>query len=131
VRYLVFIAAGVAAAFAAVALAASQSAHVAIAQTSPVVVTGAGFKKHERVTLTVSSKSTRTKRIVAGSRGGFSATFRGFSIARCVEYSVRAKGNRGSSAFVKVIPECAPARRIETTTDVGLPSDPGAPKKPH
>jgi hypothetical protein len=121
--------------FAGVALASSGDraarAQVAVAQTSPVVITGAGFKKGERIALTVSSKSMRTKRIVAGAGGGFRTMFRGFSIARCTEYTVRARGNRGSSAVLRVIPDCPAQRQVETTVDPGLPSDPGAPKKPH
>ena len=121
--------------FAGVALASSGDraarARVAVAQTSPAVITGAGFKKGERIALTVSSKSTRTKRVVAGATGGFRTMFRGFSIARCTEYAVRAKGNRGSSAVLRVIPDCPAQRQVETTMDPGLPSDPGAPKTPH
>lgn len=124
------IAAGVTAVVSAVALGATRSAHLSVTTTAPTTITGTGFKKHERVTVTVSASDTRTKRVVAGLRGGFTTTFKGFAIGRCVAYTVRAKGDRGSTALLKVTPECAPAR-IETTTDVLFPQDPGAPKKPH
>jgi hypothetical protein len=124
------IAASVTAILSAVALGATKSAHVAVTATSPTTIQGTGFKAHERVTLTVSAKETRTKRIYAGARGSFTTTFKGLTIPRCDSYTVRAKGNRGSTALLRVIPECAPMR-IETTTDPGLPSDPGAPKKHH
>ena len=130
-RYLLLVAAGIAAAYAAAAFAAANSAHLLIAKMSPVVVSGTGFKARERVSLTVTSKATRTKRVVAGPRGGFKITFRGLSIAHCVAYSVTAKGNHGSTATLKVVPECAPARRVDTTSDPGLPYDPGAGKKHH
>ena len=109
-RYLLLslavLAALAAAVLATVAFGATKRAQVAVAQTSPTVITGAGFKKREHLAVTVSTNSTRTKRIYAGPRGGFRTTFRGFSIPACTEYTVRAKGNRGSLAVLHVIPEC-------------------------
>jgi hypothetical protein len=138
-RYLVLCLAAVAAALAAilatVAFASSSGpsaatrAKVAVAQTSPAVITGAGFKKHERVAVTIASKTTATKRIYASVGGGFRTMFRGYTIPYCTEYTVRAKGNRGSLATLHVIPECPATRQVETTSSPGLPSDPGAPKK--
>ena len=85
-----------------------RTAHVALASSSPVSIRGTNFRSHERVVVTVSAKSTRTKTISAGVRGGFKVTFTGLSIGSCDAYSVRAKGNRGSIAFLKVRPECPP-----------------------
>jgi hypothetical protein len=90
------------------AVASTSTAHIGFASISPVSVRATGFKSGEGVVVTVSSKVTRKKTVTAGSRGAFRATFTGFSIAKCQAYSVRAKGNRGSTASARVIPECAP-----------------------
>jgi hypothetical protein len=88
--------------------AASRTAHVSVTSLSPVVVRGTNFLPNERVTVTVFAKGTRTKTVSANLPGGFRATFHTLSIGTCQAYAVRAKGNRGSTAFLKVIPECAP-----------------------
>jgi hypothetical protein len=88
--------------------ATTRAAHLTVPSRSPVAVRGTGFHAGERVTVTVSAKSVRKKAVTATRLGAFRATFRGFSIGYCDPYTVRAKGNRGSSAFVRVIPECAP-----------------------
>jgi len=122
-----------AAVFTAISLAATTSARLSLGSRSPVTVSGSGFKAHEHVKLTVSATTTRSKLLVTGTRGGFRTTFKAFAIGRCDAYVVTAKGNRGSSAVVRVTPDCAPARApaATTTTDALLPQDPGAPKKPH
>jgi hypothetical protein len=103
----------------------SRTAHVTLASLSPVSVSGTSFRAHERVAVTVSAKSTRTKTVTAGARGGFKVTFTSLSLGTCQAYALRAKGNRGSIAFLKVTPVCAPTGE----PDPGLPSDP-IPKKP-
>jgi hypothetical protein len=90
------------------AAASTRSARITVPSLSPVVVSGTGFRAGERVAVSVSSKSTQKKSVTASLRGRFRATFRGFSIPDCEQYSARAKGSRGSSASVKVMPECAP-----------------------
>jgi phosphate-selective porin len=109
------------------AAASTRSARITVPSLSPVVVSGTGFRASERVAVSVSSKSTQKKSVTASLQGRFRATFRGFSIHYCEEYSARAKGNRGSTAFVKVIPECAPTGPTGDL-DTGLPIDPN-PKK--
>jgi hypothetical protein len=111
------------------AVASSNTARIGFASVSPVTVRGTGFKSGERVAVTVSSKVTKKKTVTASSRGGFKARFSGFSIARCQAYAVRAKGNRGSTAFAKVIPECAPPAVPSTSDNPLYPIDP-KPKKP-
>ena len=110
------------------AVASNSTAHVGFASISPVSLRGTGFVPRERVAVTVAAKITRKKTVTANLRGAFRATFTGFSIARCQAYAVRAKGNRGSTASAKVIPECAPPA-VPGTSDTLLPIDPG-PKKP-
>ena len=91
---------------AASASISSRTAHIAITSRSPVVVSGTGFQPNERVTVNVSAKSTRRKVVTATRLGAFRATFRGFSVGYCQPYSAQAKGDRGSRASMKVIPEC-------------------------
>ena len=100
----------------------SRTAHVTLATTSPVSVRGTSFRSHERVVVTVSAKSTRTKTVTAGARGGFRVTFTRMSFGTCQAYAVRAKGNRGSIAFLKVTPVCAPSGP-SGEPDPGLPTD--------
>jgi hypothetical protein len=109
------------------AVASTSTAHIGFTSTSPVSVRGAGFKSGERIALTVSSKVTRRKTVTASLRGVFHATFKGFSIARCQAYAVSAKGNRGSIASAKLIPECA--QPVPNGSDPLYPTDP-IPKKP-
>jgi hypothetical protein len=115
----------IAAVGAATAVAGTR-AHVAVMATAPVTIHGTSFQARERVTLTVTASSIRTKVVRATARGTFTATFTHFVIAHCQGYVIRAKGNDGSLVTLKVTPECPPP-----STDPGLPTDPGAPKKPH
>lgn len=84
----------------------SRTAHITITSRAPVVVRGTGFQPSERVTVTASAKSTHRKVVTATRLGAFRVTFRGFSIGNCQFYSAQAKGNRGSTASMKVIAEC-------------------------
>jgi hypothetical protein len=86
---------------------ATRTAHVTVTSPSPFTVRGAGFLPGERVTVTVAAKATRTRSVTASTRGNFHLTFWSLSIGTCDAYAVRAKGSRGSTAFVKVLPECA------------------------
>ena len=88
------------------AAASTRTAHVMLVSNAPASVRGTGFRANELVRVTVSATGTRTKQVTAGRRGTFRVTFAGFSIDYCVPYTVRARGNRGSRAFVKIIPEC-------------------------
>jgi hypothetical protein len=87
---------------------AAGTARVTVPSTAPVAVRGTGFKSHERVTVTVIAKAAHTRRVTATSQGTFRARFASVSLGYCQAYSVRARGNRGSTAFLKVVPECAP-----------------------
>jgi hypothetical protein len=105
-------------------VAAGSTARIGFASISPVSVRGAGFKPGERVTVTVSAKVTRKKIVTASARGAFRATFKGLTIPRCRPYGVQARGNRGSIAGIKLIPECAPPAPPDTSDPPLLPSDP-------
>ena len=84
----------------------SRIAHITVTSRSPVIVRGTGFRSTERVVVTVSMTKTYKKTVTATRLGAIRATFTGVSISNCQIYSVRAKGNRGSTAILKVIPEC-------------------------
>jgi hypothetical protein len=86
--------------------ASTRAAQVAVVSRSPVIVRGTGFRPSERVVVTVSSKSSRTRTVIATTLGRFRIVFKDYSFGYCQPYAIRAKGNRGSSVFVKVIPEC-------------------------
>ena len=86
----------------------TRKAHITMTSLAPVTVSGTGFRAKERVTVSVSAKATHKKVVVASRLGAFRATFRGMQIGYCQFYSAQAKGNRGSTASLKVIPECAP-----------------------
>jgi hypothetical protein len=105
---------------------------VTITSMSPAVVHGAGFVPQERVTVTVSSKGSRTRIVTASAAGAFRIRFVGFTIARCTPYGVRAKGNRGSFVSWKIVTMCAePSPTGQTTPEPTplTPTDP-TPKKP-
>jgi hypothetical protein len=104
---------------------------VTITSMSPAVVYGAGFVSHERVTVTVSSKGSRTRIVAASATGSFRIRFLGFSIARCTPYGVRAKGNHGSFVSWKIVTMCAepsPAGQANPEPPPLTPNDP-TPKK--
>lgn len=93
-----------------VAVAAPVPARVLLTDPSPVTLRGVGFKKLERVQLSVGSgeRSSVSKRLRAGEHGRFLVVFRGFELGRCGgELSVKAVGNRGSRvAWVLHQPDC-------------------------
>ncbi|MFL5982279.1 MAG: hypothetical protein ACJ74R_11275 [Gaiellaceae bacterium] len=88
------------------AVGATTRARVAVTSTDPMTVVGSGFRSRERVTVTVMTTGIHRKVVTAGAKGGFTAKFAGATIGYCESYFVRAKGNRGSLAILKVIPEC-------------------------
>jgi len=90
-------------------------AKVAVMSTAPVTVRGTSFHSHERVTVTVIASSTRTKVVTANAHGAFTATFTHFAIGHCQGYEIRAKGNHGSLATLKLTPECPPPAASKTS----------------
>src|SRR4051794_12773726 len=90
------------------AVAAVTRARVAVSSTAPATVVGTGFQSGERVAVTFVAREMYRKVVTANATGSFTVKFRAATIRRCESYFVRAKGNRGSLAIVKVMPECAP-----------------------
>ncbi|MEP6977977.1 MAG: hypothetical protein ABI948_07980 [Thermoleophilia bacterium] len=94
--------------------APSRTARVAITSLAPFTVRGSSFQPAERVALLVSVKSRWERTVVASSTGSFVARFTGPTIGPCSAYFVRARGNRGSLAVIKVMPECpAPPQPVD------------------
>lgn len=78
-----------------------------IADVTPFVVRGSGFRPHERVRVVLKTKARRVKTVLATATGTFRVRFVGVSLRACVGYLVRATGNKGSRAYVRQVPECA------------------------
>lgn len=93
-------------AFGAASGDASARARLTVVDTAPFTVRGSGFKPAERVALVVAVKNRWERTVVATSTGSFVARFTGPTIGRCSAYFVRARGNRGSLAVIKLVPEC-------------------------
>jgi hypothetical protein len=91
-----------------VAGASQVRARLSIVTTVPFSVHGTSFRPRERVTITLTAASVRSKVVTATKRGAFTATFKGFAVPHCVGYTVKAKGSRGSVATLSITPECPP-----------------------
>jgi len=92
---------------------ASARARLTVVDTTPFTVRGLGFKPAERVALLVTVKSRWQRTVVASSTGSFRARFTGPTVTTCTGYFVRARGNRGSLAVLKVVPECPPPQPVD------------------
>ena len=86
----------------------SARARVAVIDKAPFTVRGSNFQPAERVALLVSVKGQWQRTVVASSTGSFVTRFRGLALQQCGGYFVRARGNRGSYAVIKVMPQCPP-----------------------
>jgi hypothetical protein len=81
-----------------------------LADRTPVVIRGAGFAPHERVTVVVASGSRSSSRVSSNANGAFIARFK-FALGRCARYSVQAFGSTGSRAHLmpsRVTIDCVP-----------------------
>jgi hypothetical protein len=79
---------------------------VRVADFSPFVVRGAGFRADERVTVVAQVQGRHVKAALSGARGGFTVRFAAVSIRGCAGYLVRATGSKGSRAYLRHVPEC-------------------------
>ena len=97
-------------ALALVAVAAASAAPPKLTVTSQdrFTVRGVRFHPGERVLVVVAAASLRaSKRLRAGTAGGFTAQFPAVQFSTCETYTVRATGDRGSQAILRVRPpEC-------------------------
>jgi hypothetical protein len=101
----------IAAAGAGAATTADQrSPALRIADRQPLVLRGTGFKPSERVRVTVSADGdSATRRLRAGARGVFSATFERMALHPCDGLFASAVGASGSRAKLKAEPQCPPS----------------------
>jgi hypothetical protein len=98
----------IAAVFASSAAAASAP-KVTLVDRAPVVLRGTSFKPYERIRLRTVMVGELTTRIVHATRtGSFRVSFTNVTLGACAAYSVRAIGDRGSRALLRLVPECAP-----------------------
>ena len=94
----------------------AAKARIWLADRSPLVVKGSGFKPHERVVVTAQLGSRYVVRRVATAAGTFTATFTtaGGKVG-CNGIAVRAAGARGTVAVLKVPGmECPPPPPVDS-----------------
>lgn len=98
---------------ASVVVAASYARPVVVpVDRAPLTIRGLGFQpgEHVLVRAIVRGGPRRSKTLVAGTRGGFTARFRSLEVSKCGSYSIRATGSHGSrAAFTAPPPPCGPA----------------------
>jgi len=88
--------------------ATTRTARVTVTDVTPFTVHGSHFLARERVTVVVTIKGRHVHTLTATAAGTFTTRFTSVSLAGCTAYAVRATGDRGSTAFLKVMPECPP-----------------------
>jgi hypothetical protein len=87
----------------------NRTARLQLADTAPLTLRGTGFAPGERVRVTVTAMTTRTKRVVAGRSGRFLVSLAGVPYDRCLGMSAQAVGSEGSLARLKLPqPLCPP-----------------------
>jgi hypothetical protein len=86
----------------------SRTARITVTNLSPVTVHGTRFVGGERVTVVFSLKTRHVHRLRATAAGTFTTRFTAVTIDRCTAYAVQATGSSGSTAFLKVVPQCPP-----------------------
>jgi hypothetical protein len=87
-----------------------RSPRLAVVDTSPLVVAGAGFAARERVTVTaLTSLGSRIQRTYASATGAFRVRFGLFSQPCGKPFAVRARGATGDVALARLpAPPCVP-----------------------
>jgi hypothetical protein len=71
--------------------------------TQPVVrVQGTGFRRHERVKVTLVTSTRHVRHVTASSSGRFTVRFGGVHVGRCGGFSVSASGSLGSMASAHI-----------------------------
>jgi|tagenome__1003787_1003787.scaffolds.fasta_scaffold20669992_1 hypothetical protein len=90
------------------AAATAGPAKLSVVSTHGFTVQGTTFKpgEHVVVRLTTGGESV-SKRLAAGTKGGFVVRFPTMFVARCASYVVSATGDMGSRAGLRIMPECA------------------------
>ena len=82
-----------------------------IVHTKPFVVSGAHFRAHERVVVTLDTATRHLRRVVTDASGSFLADFGVIAFGRCAGFGLSAVGASGDRAVAKIPrPACIPAR---------------------
>ena len=99
-----------ASALAGTALASTaQAPHLRLTDSTPLTVTGTGFKSHEHVKVVYSADQTWTRRVTATAAGTFNARFADVRFQACKLHRLYAVGSMGSKASFRMPPvSCAP-----------------------
>jgi hypothetical protein len=79
-----------------------------VPDTTPFAVRGNRFKSSEQVRVVAQVQGRRVKTVRASAIGVFTVRFP-VSIQPCTGYIVRATGSKGSHAYLRHLPSCAPA----------------------
>jgi hypothetical protein len=86
-----------------------QTPRLRVADSTPLTVTGVGFKSHERVRIVYSADQTSTRHTTATAAGTFTARFVGVAFQACKLHRLWAVGSLGSKAVFRMPPvPCAP-----------------------
>jgi hypothetical protein len=93
--------------------ARTERARLWLVEPSPLTVAGSGFDARERVTVTVWTKERRARTVTASATGRWRLVFRAAEVRACEPYSIVAKGDHGSRASLKFMPECPPIQPID------------------
>jgi hypothetical protein len=92
---------------AAASAATAGPAKLTLMSSTQFAVRGSTFHPREHVLVVVSAKGEHaSKRIAAGPAGGFVARFPTVDLPSCAAFIIRATGDEGSHAALKVVPEC-------------------------
>jgi hypothetical protein len=91
-----------------VATAAASPATLRVMPGTQFTVRGIGFHPGERVLVAVQAgEDAASKRVNAGTGGGFIVRFPGLEVGSCPGYTVRATGDKGTRALLRMrVPEC-------------------------
>jgi hypothetical protein len=89
--------------------AGSGASTLRVVDRGPLTVEGRSFAPLERVRVVVLAPETAGRVVVATRAGSFTATFDTVTVGRCEALTLRARGSRGSTAYVNFpAPACLP-----------------------
>jgi hypothetical protein len=91
-----------------VTAARTDRARVWLVEPAPLTVAGSGFLAGERVTVTAFTKTRYVRSVTATQAGRWRVVFRRAEVGACEAYAITARGDRGSRATIKFMPECPP-----------------------
>jgi hypothetical protein len=87
--------------------ALARQPRLSVLDTSPFMVRGSHFKPAEHVRVTVRSSEGSAARLAVTTRtGSFTMRFPTVTLGSCAAYMVRVTGSLGSTATLRVIPDC-------------------------